>query len=60
MPCDMVCQVTQGELRITKKAESAQFTAKEGDVWTCRKGDDEAAENIGKTVATMRTIWLMT
>jgi quercetin dioxygenase-like cupin family protein len=60
MPCDMLCQVTEGELRITKKAENAEFTAKEGDVWTCRKGDDEAAENTGKTVAIMRSIFLMT
>jgi hypothetical protein len=59
MPCDMVCQVTEGELRVTKKAEKAEFTAKKGDVWTCRKGDDEAVENTGKTVAVMRSIFLM-
>lgn len=59
MPCDMVCQVTEGEFSITKKAENAQFTVKKGDVWTCKKGDDEAAENTGKTVAIMRSIFLM-
>ena len=59
MPCDMVCHVPEGELRITKKAEGAQFTAKKGDVWTCRKGDDETAENTGKTVAIMRSILLL-
>jgi quercetin dioxygenase-like cupin family protein len=60
MPCDMVCQATEGELRVTKKAEGQEFTAKGGDVWTCRKGDDEAVENIGTTVAVMRAIFLMT
>ena len=59
MPNDMVCHMAEGELRVTKKAEGAQFTAKKGDVWTCKKGDDEATENTGKTVAIMRVISLI-
>jgi quercetin dioxygenase-like cupin family protein len=59
MPCDMACHIAEGQLLVTKKAENAKFTAKMGDVWTCRKGDDETTENTGKTVAIMRSILLM-
>jgi len=58
MPSDMVCHVPQGELHI-KKSDGMEFTAKEGDVWTCKKGEGEAVENIGKSVGTMRVIQLM-
>jgi len=57
MPSDMVCHVPQGELRI--KQGSTQFTAKTGDVWTCKKGDPEAVENAGNTAAIMRVIQLL-
>jgi len=59
MPSDMVCHVPQGELRI-KKSDGMEFTAKTGDVWTCKKGEGEAVENKGKTVAIMRVIQLLT
>jgi quercetin dioxygenase-like cupin family protein len=58
MPSDMVCHVPEGELRI-KKSDGMQFTAKKGDVWTCKKGEGESAENAGKTVAIMRVIQLL-
>ena len=58
MPSDMVCHVPQGELHI-KKGDGMEFTAKTGDVWTCKKGEPEAVENKGKTVAIMRVIQLL-
>ena len=58
MPSDMVCHVPQGELRI-KKGDGMQFTAKQGDVWTCKKGESEAVENASKTVSIMRVIRLL-
>jgi quercetin dioxygenase-like cupin family protein len=58
MPSDMVCHVPEGELRI-KKSDGMQFTAKKGDVWTCKKGEGESVENAGKTVAIMRVIQLL-
>lgn len=58
MPSDMVCHVPQGELRI-KKSDGVQFIAKQGDLWTCKKGEGESVENIGKTVAIMRVIQLL-
>lgn len=58
MPNDMVCHVPEGELRVTRK-DGTNFTAKKGDVWTCVKGEDEALENTGKTVAIMRVINLI-
>jgi quercetin dioxygenase-like cupin family protein len=58
MPSDMVCHVPQGELRI-KKTDGMQFTAKQGDVWTCKKGEGETVENAGKTVGIMRVIQLL-
>ena len=33
---DMVCTVTEGELQVA--AGDMEFTAKEGDVWSCGKG----------------------
>lgn len=55
MEHDMVCQVTEGELLI--KAGDKEFTAKEGDVWSCGKGSTtESATNNGTVVAVMRVI----
>jgi quercetin dioxygenase-like cupin family protein len=55
MEHDMVCQVTGGELLI--KAGENEFTAKEGDVWSCGKDSTtESATNNGTTVAVMRVI----
>ena len=58
MEHDMVCQVPQGELLI-KKGEK-QFTVKEGDVYSCTKGEKEGATNTGSTVAIMRFVELRT
>ena len=55
MADDMVCTVTEGELQVT--AGDMEFTAKEGDVWSCGKGSTkEAATNKGTVVAVMRVI----
>jgi quercetin dioxygenase-like cupin family protein len=55
MADDMVCTVTEGELQVT--AGDMEFTAKEGDVWSCGKGSTkEAATNNGTVVAVMRVI----
>jgi quercetin dioxygenase-like cupin family protein len=55
MENDMVCQVSEGELLI--KAGDIEFTAKEGDVWSCGKGSTtESATNNGTAVAVMRVI----
>jgi len=52
---DMVCTVTEGELAI--KAGELDFTAKEGDVWSCVKGSTrESAANNGTVPAVMRVI----
>ena len=52
---DMVCTVIEGELQVT--AGDKEFTAKEGDVWSCGKGSTkEAATNNGTGVAVMRVI----
>jgi hypothetical protein len=56
---DMVCHVPQGEVRIWK-SDGTNFTAKEGDVWTCKKGQGESVENIGGSVAIIRSIQLLT
>jgi quercetin dioxygenase-like cupin family protein len=58
MPADMVCHMTQGEVLI-KKA-SKQFTVKEGELYTCIKGEPEEDTNTGSTVAIMRAIMLHT
>ena len=55
MADDMVCTVTEGELQIV--AGDMEFTAKEGDVWSCGKGSTkESATNNGTVVAVMRVI----
>jgi quercetin dioxygenase-like cupin family protein len=52
---DMVCTVTEGELQIT--AGDMDFTAKDGDVWSCAKGSTrESATNNGSVPAIMRVI----
>ena len=52
---DMVCTVTEGELHIV--AGELDFTAKEGDVWSCVKGSTrESATNDGTVPAIMRVI----
>lgn len=52
---DMVCTVTEGELQIT--AGEMDFTAKDGDVWSCAKGSTrESATNNGSVPAIMRVI----
>ena len=54
----MVCQCTQGTLEITQ--DDKTFTAKTGDIWTCKVGLIEASANKGNTPATMRFIDLLT
>ena len=52
---DMVCTVTEGQLQI--KAGEQDFTAKEGDVWSCAKNSTrESATNNGTVAAVMRVI----
>ena len=53
---DMVCTVTDGVLQVTAAGDK-EFTAREGDVWSCGKGSTkEAATNNGTVVAVMRVI----
>ena len=54
----MVCQCTQGTLEVSQ--DDKTFTAKTGDIWTCRAGMIEANANKGNTPATMRVIDLLT
>ena len=58
MPNDMVCQCTEGEMRLDHGHGHA-FAVKKGDVWTCVKGQPEHVENTGSTVAIMRIIHLL-
>lgn len=56
MSNDMVCHMTEGEVRI--KQNGRDFTAKKNDIYTCMKGDVE--DNVaGNTVAIMRIIDLL-
>jgi hypothetical protein len=57
MENDMVCHITEGELRI--KQGEMEFTAKKNDVYNCAKGKPEQATNAGTTVAIMRVIDLL-
>ena len=57
MENDMVCHMTEGELRVVQNGE--EFTAKKGDVWTCATGTEEEAENAGDVVAIMRVTDLL-
>ena len=54
----MVCQCTQGTLEVSQ--DDKAFTAKTGDIWTCKVGMIEANANKGNTAATMRVIDLLT
>jgi len=54
----MVCQCTRGTLEVSQ--DDKTFTAKTGDIWTCKVGLIEASANKGKTPATMRIIDLLT
>ena len=57
MEHDMVCQIAEGELQV--KAGDMEFSAKEGEVWSCGKASTkEGATNNGSAVAVMRVIYL--
>jgi hypothetical protein len=58
MKNDMVCHCLEGELLIGQ-GSGTEFTAKKGDVWSCREGMPESAKNTGSTVAIMRVIDLL-
>lgn len=58
MPNDMVCHVLEGELSIDNGPDD-QFDAPTGQVWSCRKGQQEFATNKSNTVAVMRVIDLL-
>lgn len=53
----MICECTQGTLEVTQDGKT--WTAKKGDIWTCKEGMVEANANKGKTVATMRVFDLL-
>jgi hypothetical protein len=59
MENDMICQCTEGELRV-KQGAGMEFVAKKGDVWSCNKALPEDTENIGSGVSIMRVIDLLT
>ena len=48
----MVCQVTEGELRVVQDGKT--FTAKKDFAWTCNKDTKEHSANDGRVVAIMR------
>ena len=54
----MVCQCTQGTLEVSQ--DDKTFTAKTGDIWTCKTGMIEGNANKGNVPATMRVIDLLT
>ena len=53
----MICECTQGTLEVTQ--DDKTFTAKKGDIWTCKVGMIEGNANKGKTPATMRVFDLL-
>jgi quercetin dioxygenase-like cupin family protein len=53
----MICECTQGTLEVTQ--DGKMWTAKTGDIWTCREGTVEENANKGKAVATMRVFDLL-
>lgn len=57
MENDMVCHITEGELKVVLDGE--EFTASKDDVYTCAIGTEEGAENTGDTVAIMRVTDLL-
>ena len=52
MPADMVCHMYEGQLQVTNNGK--EFTAEQGQVWTCNKGGTESAMNTGGEPAIMR------
>lgn len=58
MKNDMVCHITQGELRVIQDG-SKTFAATANSVWTCAKGTVEQVFNDGTVVAIMRITDLM-
>jgi quercetin dioxygenase-like cupin family protein len=57
MEHDMVCHMTEGELRILQNGQ--EFRAKKGDVYTCAKGTTEEDWNDADVVAVMRVTELL-
>jgi hypothetical protein len=53
----MICECTRGTLQVTQDGKT--WTAKTGDIWTCKEGMVEENVNKGKTVATMRVFDLL-
>lgn len=53
----MICECTQGTLEVTQ--DDKTWTAKKGDIWTCKVGMIEANVNKGTTPATMRVFDLL-
>lgn len=58
MANDMVCHCLEGELQVNQGPDQ-QFTAKTGDVWSCKKGMAETNVNKGNVIAIMRVIDLI-
>lgn len=56
MDSDMICHVYRGKLLVKKGGK--QFTVKDGDVYSCTKGETEGVTNSGTEVAIMRFIML--
>ena len=57
MEHDMVCHMTEGELRIVQNGQ--EFRVKKNDVYTCAKGTTDISRNDGDAVAVMRAIVLI-
>ena len=58
MANDMVCHCLTGKL-LVDRGNGRRFTARQGDVWNCVKGEPESDVNTGTTVAIMRVIDLL-
>lgn len=52
MENDMVCHMVAGDLEIIQDGQ--EFTAREGDVWTCAIGTEEGGRNVTDRQAVMR------
>lgn len=48
----MICECSLGSLEVNQ--DGKVFTAKKGQIWTCKEGLVEETSNKGKTVAVMR------
>ncbi|HEV8720586.1 MAG TPA: hypothetical protein VGW77_08090 [Candidatus Binatia bacterium] len=53
----MICECTRGTLEVTQDGKT--WTAKTGNIWTCREGMVEENANKGKAIATMRVFDLL-